>query len=51
MDFTPGELLFYGGIAGMALIGIISIAIIIILARSRRRLNKKFNDEYGGKRK
>ena len=48
MDFTPGEMLFYGGIAGMAIVVIISIIVIAVLAGSRKRLRRKLNDEYGG---
>jgi len=51
MDFTPGELLFYGGIAGMAIVVITSIVVIIILSGSRKRLRRKLNDEYGVKPK
>ena len=48
MDFTPGEMLFYGGIAGMAIVVIISIIVIAVLAGSRKRLRRKLNEEYGG---
>ena len=51
MDFTPGELLFYGGIAGMAIVVIVAIVVIIILSGSRKRLRHKLNDEYGVKLK
>ena len=49
MDFTPGEVFFYGGIAGMVVVVLITIIVIAILAGSRKRLRKKFNEEYGGK--
>jgi type II secretory pathway pseudopilin PulG len=48
MGFTPGETLFYSGIAGMAIIAIIAIIVIAVLAGSRKRLRKKLNEEYGG---
>jgi hypothetical protein len=48
MDLTPGEMLFYGGIIGMAAIVIVSVIVIAILAGSRKRLRKKLNEEYGG---
>ena len=49
MDFTPGEMLFYGGIAGMALVAVVSVIVVIILSGSRKRLRRKLNDEYGSK--
>ena len=48
MDFTPGEIFFYVGIAGMALVAIIAIIVIVVLAGSRKRLRSKMNEEYGG---
>ncbi|MCL2357294.1 MAG: hypothetical protein FWC70_09090 [Defluviitaleaceae bacterium] len=48
MDFTPGEMLFYGGIAGMVVVGVIALAVILIMAGSRKRLRRKLNEEYGG---
>lgn len=50
IDFTPGEMLFYGGIAGMVLVAIITIIVLIVMSGSRKRLRRKLNDEYGGKR-
>ena len=47
MSFTPGELLFYGGIVGMAVIVIIAVIVVAILFGSRKRLRSKLNDEYG----
>jgi len=47
MNLTPGEMLFYGGIAGMVLVVVIAIVVIIIMSGSRKRLRQKFNDEYG----
>lgn len=44
---TPGELLFYGGIAGMAAVAVVSAAVILALAGSRKRLRRKLNEEYG----
>ena len=31
MDFTPGEMLFYGGIIGMAVVLLIAIVVIIVM--------------------
>ena len=47
MNLSNGEMLFYGGIAGMAVTVIVSVIIVIVLAGSRKRLRKKMNDEYG----
>lgn len=51
MSFTPGEMLFYGGIAGMGIIVVVAIIVIAVLAGSRKRLRTKLNEEYGGKLK
>jgi len=51
MNFTPGEMLFYGGITGMAIVAIISVIVIVILSKSRKRLRSKMNEEYRGTRK
>ena len=47
MDFTPGEMFFYGGIAGMAVVVVVTIIVIAALAGSRKRLRRKLNEEYG----
>ena len=47
MNFTPGELLFYGGIAGMAVVVIVTIIVIAVLTGSRKRLRNKLSEEYG----
>ena len=46
-DFTPGEMLFYGGIAGMVVIAVISLIAVIVMSGSRKRLRRKLSDEYG----
>jgi len=51
MGFTPGEMLFYGGIVGMAIVAVVAIVVVAILAGSRKRLRRKLGDEYGGNRK
>lgn len=48
MNLTPGEMLFYGGIAGMAVVTVVAIVVILIMAGSRKRLRRKLNEEYGG---
>ena len=47
MNLTPGEMLFYGGILGMAVVVIATIIVTIILTGSRKRLRRKLNEEYG----
>ncbi len=47
MDFTPGEILFYGGIAGMAVTAVITIIVVIVMGTSRKRLRRRMNEEYG----
>jgi hypothetical protein len=47
MNFTPGEMLFYGGIAGMIVVAAVAIVVAAVLAGSRRRLRQKMNEEYG----
>jgi hypothetical protein len=48
ITFTPGEMLFYGGLAGMAAVAVITLIVIVVLSGSRRRLRRKLNEEYGG---
>jgi ABC-type lipoprotein release transport system permease subunit len=48
MNFTPGEMLFYGGMAGMALVAAVSIIVTAVLTGSRKRLRRRLNEEYGG---
>lgn len=49
MNVTPGELLFYGGLAGMAAVLIVGLIAAIVLTTSRKRMRKKLTEEYGGK--
>lgn len=51
MELTMGEMLFYGGLAGMAAILVASAIIAIILGSSRRRLRRKLGEEYGRRMK
>ncbi len=48
MSFSPGEMLFYVGIAGMTIVAVVSIIVIAVLAGSRKRLRRQLNEEYGG---
>ena len=45
--FTPGEMLFYGGILGMAIVVIVSVILICVMSGSRKRLRRKLSEEYG----
>lgn len=47
MNFTPGEMLFYGGVAGMIITAVVAVIVIVILAGSRKRLRRKLDEEYG----
>jgi predicted membrane metal-binding protein len=40
-------MLFYGGVAGMAVVVVVAIIVIAVLAGSRKRLRRKLNEEYG----
>lgn len=44
-----GEILFYAGLIGMALVVVSTIVTIIVLSGSRKALRKKMMDEYGQK--
>lgn len=48
MNLTPGEILFYGGLTGMALVLIVAVIVIIVMTGCRRRLRRKLSEEYGG---
>ncbi|CDX04947.1 Hypothetical protein DPCES_5061 [Desulfitobacterium hafniense] len=48
MNFTPGEMLFYGGVVGMVIVAIVSIIVTALFAGSRKRLRRQLNEEYGG---
>ena len=51
MNLTPGEMLFYGGIAGMAVVIVVAIVVVLVLSGSRKRLRRRLNEEYGGSAK
>ncbi|MDR1640854.1 MAG: hypothetical protein LBC41_08350 [Clostridiales bacterium] len=44
---TIGETFFYAGIGGMAAVAVIGIISVFLLSGTRKKLNKKFNEEYG----
>ena len=46
--WTPGAMLFFGGLAGAALTLIASVLTALVLKKSRRSIAKKLNAEYGG---
>ena len=47
MELTLGGMFFYGGIAGLAVTVLASIAAGITLGSGRRKLRRKMDDEYG----
>lgn len=46
MEITKGVLMFYGGIAGIIIMILISITSILIMGKGKRKLNKNLNDIY-----
>lgn len=42
---TTGQVLFYGGIIGAAIVIVVSIAVIVYLANGRKKLRNKFDSE------
>lgn len=46
MEITKGFLMFYGGIAGIVIMVLISIITILIMGKGKRKLNKNLNDIY-----
>lgn len=46
-DFSVSEWLFYGGIAAMVVIVILTVLSGVIFAFTGRRLKKKLEQEYG----
>lgn len=50
MSFTPGEMLFYGGLLGMLIIAIVAIIVVAVLSGSRKRLRSDLKQEYFGSR-
>lgn len=42
---TTGQVLFYGGIIGAAIVAAVSVAAIIYLANGRKKLRSKFDTE------
>jgi len=47
MSLAQGELLFYGGIAGLVIAAVITIIVIVVLSGSRKKLRRKLDEEYG----
>lgn len=44
-NLTTGEIFFYGGIIGMAVVAVVSIIFIAVLANGKKRLKRKFEFE------
>ena len=51
MNWTTGSMMFYGGLAGAALVLIASAVAAAVLRSGRKKIVSKLNDEYGGKLK
>ena len=51
IEWTQGAMMFYGGIAGMGLVLIAAVVAALILSRSKARLTKKLDEEYGTREK
>jgi len=47
MELTLGEMLFYGGIAGMIIVAVVTIIVFLVLSNSQKRLRRKLNEDYG----
>jgi len=47
MGLTPGEMLFYGGIAGIVVVIIAAVITFVVMSGSRKRLRRKLDEEYG----
>lgn len=47
MNWTAGEMLFYGGAVGMVGTALAAILAMVLLSGSRKRLRRKLNEEYG----
>ena len=47
IEWTQGVIMFYGGILGIGLVLIVGIITVLALGRSKARINKKLDWEYG----
>ena len=47
MDWSTGAILFYGGIAGAGATIIAAVLVAVVLARGKKRIINKLNQEYG----
>ena len=50
IELTGGTLLFYGGIAGMALAAVGAVTAAVILRFSGKNLNRQLEKEFGKKK-
>jgi hypothetical protein len=50
MEWTPGEMLFYGGLAALALTLIAAAVVAVVLGVSGARIRARLDEEYGKKR-
>jgi len=49
MEWTTGNIMFYGGLAGAAVTLLAAIIAAISLARGNKRIKRKLDQEYGDK--
>jgi uncharacterized membrane protein len=47
IEWTAGTAMFYGGLAGAGVTAIAAVVAALLLARGKRRLRERLNDEYG----
>ncbi|MDR1299701.1 MAG: hypothetical protein LBJ84_05560 [Oscillospiraceae bacterium] len=47
IEWTAGAAMFYGGLAGAAATIVAAAIAAVLLARGKRRLRERLNDEYG----
>jgi len=45
-ELTKGEIMFYGGMAGMAFLILLSIVLALVFARKKKKLIKKIEEEF-----
>ncbi len=46
MDFTQGEMYYYGGLIALAFLFLVSIILFLVFRHSKKNLMKRINREY-----
>ena len=49
MNWTLGSMMFYGGITGVIATMILSVIAVVIFKKSKKKIIKQLDDEYGGR--